>query len=146
MTVSEYPKWLQSFIDNYQALSVDNLDRLSDIYHDNVEFQDPAHHLVGFENLSRYFHELYTNLADCTFVINKVLVDGEQAAIYWQMTYVHPKLNKGKPVTVEGHSFIEGQDDKVRFHRDYVDLGAMLYEHIPLVGSAVKYVKTRMAS
>ena len=146
MTAKAYPEWLQVFIDNYQKLSIDNLHLLENIYHLDVEFQDPAHKLSGFDTLSAYFNELYTNLKDCDFVITNVLVDGDEAAIYWHMQYVHPKLNKGRPVNVEGHSFIQGKDNKVILHRDYVDFGAMLYEHIPLVGSAVRLIKSRMAS
>ena len=146
MTAKAHPEWLTNFIDNYQALSVDNLHLLEHIYHSDVEFQDPAHKLTGFDNLAGYFSELYTNLQDCTFRITNVLLDGDQAAIYWHMEYVHPKLNKGKSVYVEGHSLITGAGDKVIQHRDYVDFGAMLYEHIPFVGAVVKKVKSRLAS
>lgn len=146
MTAQTNPEWLTSFIDNYQKLSVDNLHLLELIYDESVEFQDPAHQLKGFDNLSHYFAELYTNLSSCTFKITNVLLDGEHAAIYWQMTYTHPKLNKGNEVFVEGHSLIKGRDNKVISHRDYVDFGAMLYEHIPLLGSIVKKVKSRLAS
>jgi hypothetical protein len=35
---------------------------------------------------------------------------------------------------------------KVRYHRDYFDLGAMLYEHLPLLGSLVKTIKRRLGT
>ena len=62
------------------------------------------------------------------------------------MTYSHKQLNSGKPITVEGHSFIMGDDSKVTYHRDYVDLGQMLYEHIPVLGRLIQWVKKRMLS
>lgn len=139
------PLWLSTFVDNYQKLSTTNLHLLDDIYHVDVVFEDPMHTLKGLSELHHYFQQLYTNLQTCTFVINDVFLQDEQAAIYWRMTFEHPKLNGGQPVVVDGHSHVKGHNDKVIFHRDYVDLGAMLYEHVPLLGRIVKWLKTRAA-
>ena len=140
------PLWLKAFIDNYQLLSTDNLHLLDDIYHQDIHFEDPMHCINGLTQLHQYFQQLYTNLESCCFNITNVLLQGEQAAIYWQMTYQHPKLNGGKPVIVEGHSHIKGSDDKVSYHRDYIDLGAMLYEHVPVLGRFIHWIKQRAAN
>lgn len=140
----EFPYWLSNFIDIYQKLATDNLELLHDIYSPEVIFQDPMHSISGFDNLSAYFHELYTNVKSCRFIVNDVIYQEETAAIYWTMTYQHPKLNKGKEVVVHGHSKLKGKNDFVYYHRDYLDLGAMLYEHIPLLGRVVKHIKQRV--
>ncbi len=62
------------------------------------------------------------------------------------MTYQHNKLNKGEVVTVSGSSHLQGKEDKVIFHRDYLDLGAMLYEQIPLFGKLTKWIKVKAAN
>jgi hypothetical protein len=62
------------------------------------------------------------------------------------MNYCHPFLSKGKEVEVSGTSHIQGDEDKVRYHRDFVDLGAMLYEHIPFVGKLIAFIKRRAAN
>jgi hypothetical protein len=62
------------------------------------------------------------------------------------MTYCHSKLNGGKAVQVDGHSHLRGDGDKVIYHRDYIDLGAMFYEHIPLFGAVVRWFKVRVKS
>ncbi|TRX55253.1 nuclear transport factor 2 family protein [Thalassomonas sp. M1454] len=139
------PIWLSNFINIYQQLNTENLDLLNDIYHQDIEFADPMHKIVGLDNLHQYFTNLYTNLTSCHFIINETLCEGDSAAIYWTMEFSHKQLNKGKPVTVEGHSYIKGSQNKVNFHRDYVDVGAMLYEHIPVVGKIIKAIKTRAA-
>ncbi len=59
------------------------------------------------------------------------------------MTYQHPQLNKAQPIKVAGSSQLQGTKDKVIFQRDYVDLGAMLYEHIPMVGNVIQYIKKK---
>ena len=34
--------------------------------------------------------------------------------------------------------------DKVYRHRDYFDAGALLYEHVPLLGRVIRWLKRRM--
>jgi hypothetical protein len=34
--------------------------------------------------------------------------------------------------------------EKIIFHRDYFDAGAMLYEQIPLLGRVIKWVKQKI--
>lgn len=138
-----YPHWLANFINTYQALNTQNLETLAEIYHDEVNFKDPIHEISGYQNLYGYFKQLYTNLTACTFEVTKVLYQENEAALYWRMSFVHSKLKQGNIITVEGHSFLLAQDEKVIYHRDYVDLGAMLYEHIPLLGRLVKLIKQR---
>lgn len=141
-----YPLWLNNFVNGYQKLSVSNLDTLEDIYDQNIIFCDPMHQIEGYESLYKYFENLYKNLQSCTFVIDNVFYENDQAAIYWQMTYQHPKLNGGDKVVVCGHSHIKGGQDKVLYHRDYLDLGAMLYEQLPVFGKLTKWLKKRAVS
>ena len=143
---AEMPLWLSNFVKVYQTLSTDNLDLLSNIYHKDIVFIDPLHELKGFENLFVYFQSLYENLTSCEFVINNVIAEEEQAAIYWTMSYQHPKLNGGDVVKVTGSSNIKGHEDKVIYHRDYLDLGAMLYEQLPVLNKLIRFIKKKAAN
>jgi hypothetical protein len=143
--LTERRLWLINFQKTYQTLSTDNLELLSTIYHQDVIFIDPIHELKGFDKLFEYFKNLYENLNFCEFVINNVIAQEDQAAIYWTMSYQHPKLNKGNVVIVMGSSHIKGYEDKVIYHRDYLDLGSMLYEQIPLFGKLIKFIKKKAA-
>lgn len=139
------PLWLNKFITTYQSLSADNLELLAELYHQDIVFQDPMHAITGTEALSAYFEGLYQNIFYCHFRITQVFQNGDQAAVYWQMEYAHKRLSKGKRITVEGHSLLKGKADKVVYHRDYLDLGQMLYEHIPLLGRVILWLKSRAA-
>lgn len=136
-------EWLNNFLIIYQQLNKNNLITLHNIYHDDITFIDPIHQVEGLTNLVDYFTHLYTNLLSCDFIINDVLHKNEIASIYWTMTYSHTKLNSGKPVSVQGSSLLKMADNKVIYHRDYLDVGAMLYEHIPLIGTLIKSIKKR---
>lgn len=139
----QQPPWLDNFIDIYSQLSVDNLHLLDKLYHQDILFIDPIHSLNGIDKLTAYFDNLYSNLVSCDFTIVQVIHEGNQAAIYWQMKFCHPKLNKGFEIEVSGSSQIQGIDDKIIYHKDFVDLGAMLYEHIPFVGKLIAFIKRR---
>ena len=104
---TEFPDWLSKFIDVYQRLSSDNLELLSTIYHQNVHFIDPMHQVRGLDNLSQYFENLYQNLQQCDFAVDQVLVNENQAAVYWTMSYRHSKLNQGKLVKVSGNTHLK---------------------------------------
>lgn len=142
----ESPVWLSNFVNIYQTLATNNLNLLATIYHNDITFIDPIHHVEGFDDLYKYFNNLYQNLTTCEFVINNVILQGDEAAIYWTMTYQHSTFNKGELVTVFGSSFIQGKEDKVIHHRDYLDVGAMLYEQLPLLGRLIKWIKAKAAS
>ena len=145
-TLQEAPLWLNNFVTVYQKLTKDNLKLLATIYHEKVTFIDPLHTVEGFENLYQYFQNLYQNLSACEFIIEDVIWQDSQASLFWTMTYQHPKLNKGQTVTVVGTSHIKGEDDKVIYHRDYLDLGAMLYEQLPILGKLTKWIKIKAAN
>lgn len=142
-SVEDLPTWLNNFVETYQTLSTTNLSLLAHVYHKEVIFIDPMHHVEGFDNLSQYFRVLYQHLTHCQFDIKHLIYSQNEAAIYWQMSYKHPKLNHGNLVVVEGHSQIKGHEDKVIFHRDYLDIGAMLYEQLPMLGRLIKWIKAR---
>lgn len=135
--------WLRNFINIYQQLNTENIELLEQVYAENIQFIDPIHEVNGFQNLSDYFESLYTNLVSCQFAITEVIEGDNCAAIYWTMEFCHPKLNSGNAVSLVGSSQLKAVAGKVFYHRDFVDLGAMLYEHIPVVGRIIKAVKKR---
>lgn len=141
---NDCPAWLTNFVEQYQKLGTDNIELLKSIYHEDVEFNDAVHSIKGLTPLTQYFMHLYTNIKYCQFEVKHFFHQGDEAAIYWNMTFVHPSLNKGKAITLDGHSLIRGKNDKVLYHKDYLDMGAMVYEHIPVLGRIVKAIKIRM--
>ncbi len=141
----DVPAWLTNFIDVYQSLNLDNLSLLERIYAQHISFSDPIHTVSGFTNLLGYFQHLYTNINYCHFTIFDYVIMENRAAIFWQMDFSHPKLNSGKNISVSGTSKLISDGNKVISHRDYFDVGSMLYEHISVLGSLVRFVKRRAA-
>ncbi len=138
--------WLQTFVEVYTELGTDNLDSLNRVYHPDVQFIDPIHQVNDRKTLLNYVNQLYSQIISCGFVIDHTFESGQEATVYWTMTLSHNKLNGKKPFVVQGHSHIKGREDKVIYHRDYLDLGSMVYEHIPLLGLIIRTIKKGMAS
>ena len=138
---------LARFIGLYQQLDKQQLHRLPEVYAEQVVFTDPAHRIEGLVALGDYFAALYQRLAYCRFVITSQQQQGSQAWLGWTMTFSHPGLRGGEPVTVEGATRLEFDEaGKVCQHRDYFDLGAMLYEQLPLLGPVVRTIKMRLGA
>ncbi|MGQ7959105.1 nuclear transport factor 2 family protein [Pseudomonas sp. SP16.1] len=137
--------FLPTFAERFAALNKDNLERLGELYADDVLFRDPLHEVRGLSNLQRYFAELYANVDELRFEFHGCDTLGEdQGYLRWTMGYRHPRLARGAPIRVEGCSYLQWRD-KVHLHRDYFDAGALLYEHLPLLGGTIGWLKRRLA-
>ncbi len=137
---------MKRFLETYQQLNSETLHLLGEIYTDDIHFTDPAHELIGLDSLTACFASLYKNIITIEFSFELPVIVGEKGAVEWQMVFRHKKIAGGKQLAVDGASFIEcNEQGKVCRHRDYFDLGAMVYEHIPVVGSAIRTLKKRIA-
>lgn len=135
---------IDDFCRVYKGLDKNNLSQLGLVYSDNINFIDALHNLKGLEKLNEYFTHLYGHLLYCDFNIAEVIEDQGQASVVWTMKYAHPKINKGNAIYVDGCSHLKF-NEKIYYHRDFLDMGQMLYEHIPLLGGVIRVVKNRVA-
>ena len=137
--------FLHRFATEFAALDASNLARLGQLYSDDVLFRDPLHEVRGLPALQRYFAEMYANVGRLDFDFHSFdqVCDGE-GYLRWTMHFRHPRLRGGAPISVDGCSHLLWWD-KVYQHRDYFDAGAMLYEHLPLMGGVIAWLKRRLA-
>ncbi len=135
---------LLSFIELYSGLNKSNLNRLYRIYAKDIIFDDPAHHIEGIDALFAYFENLYTNIKQCDFEIHKKILKGDSAFINWTLIMRHPKVAKGEVRKISGCSYLEFKRGQVSYHKDYFDLGALIYEGLPLIGPLIKAIKKRL--
>ncbi|WON78067.1 nuclear transport factor 2 family protein [Serratia sp. UGAL515B_01] len=128
----------------YNSLDNAILDSLHEVYHCQVQFIDPVGEHRGLKALDGYFRQLLTNVDYCHFFITDCQYDANQAVVCWQMKYAHPRLQRGRELMLEGISRLRFADQRIIYQRDYYDLGAMLYEHIPLLQQIILGIKRRM--
>lgn len=132
----------QKIADIYNQFTGRNLDVLDLFYADHVTFCDPIKEVNGLNNLKKYYSHVYKNVESIRFDFHRFIASENYVSGEWKMTLKAKSLNSGKPFEVKGCSVFEFNDQNmVVFHRDYLDLGEMVYERIPLLGSVIKTLK-----
>lgn len=136
-----------------EALSVSeffNLARHSNIeqlcqefYHQDIHFIDPLGEVRGIKNLINYYKNLYENLISISFEDKGLFKKDNEQVYLWKMSVQHKKIGGGDPIELEGVSIIRYSDGKVIYHRDYFDLGAMIYEKLPVLGSMIRWIREK---
>ena len=132
------------FKDFFRVLHDADLSRLRDIYADNVVFKDPVHEIRGLVELEDYFSSMCADLSDCRFEYLDELVAKDSAYVKWVMHFKHPRLGN-RLISVRGVSHLKGRD-RIEYHEDFYDMGAMLYEQLPLLGNVTRWLRLRLAS
>lgn len=138
---------IDRFTQLYQDISNLDCDELGSLYADDIAFIDPVTQHHGLDNVKRYFSRLLEDTHACTFTIHDVInCQGNQShfdyIVNWSMVLT---LKKGsEPIVVDGTSQLKVRQDKIVYHRDYYDLGQMVYEHVPILRSVVGYIKGRL--
>ncbi|OPA93091.1 transcriptional regulator [Pseudomonas fluorescens] len=137
--------FLQRFAHTFATLDKHNLHLLDSLYSRDIAFTDPLHALHGLNALHDYFESLYSNVTQLRFDFHGFdqVAEGE-GYLRWKMSFCHPRLANGQVIRVEGCSHLMWRDNKVFHHRDYFDAGALLYEHLPVLGRVVRWLKRRM--
>jgi hypothetical protein len=140
---------LQRFKTFYSDFKAADLALLDAFYAPEVMFRDPVHERRGLAALRRYFAASREPLTECRFEFTDTLADTDDPTLRkyclrWHMHYRHPRLKGGGRLVLEGASVLHVRE-KILFHEDFYDMGAMLYEHLPLLGGTVRWLKRRVA-
>lgn len=138
---------LDNFCTFYQHLGKADLSDLHHIYTDDVCFIDPiaTHH--GIVTVKRYFERLMISTKQCAFKIHNIIQCSENTlhvdfVVNWTMDV---ELNNGRKVSLDGLTELKVNNKGIYYHRDYYDLGQMVYEHIPVFGAVIRYIKKRLS-
>lgn len=137
---------INRFVDYYSKLDNQPPSALAEIYHADARLSDPFGEHQGLLAIQRYFIHLLANVKHCRFTIDPPLCEGHRFAVTWAMHWSHPRISGGETLVLTGCSIVDAQDNLIIRQRDYYDAGEMIYEHLPLLGWAVRSVKRRMRS
>ena len=138
--------------DDLTSLDPSELDK---VYHQDIRFDDPVTTHQGLVAVKLYFQKLLTNTESCRFTIHHVAKCVEQNdnqdtqfdhLVTWTMHLTTKSLNKGKPVNLDGSSLLAIREDRIIYHRDYYDMGQMVYEHVPILGFVIRKIKQKLAA
>lgn len=139
----DFKKKIQEAFNQFDGKNPEVLDAF---YSQDVVFQDPVLKLHGLGALKKYYEHAYQNVESIHFAFHQHVQEGRSVFAPWTMTLKAKSLNSGRPFEVDGVSHLEfNEEGKVQSHRDYLDLGAMVYERLPLQGSLIRLIKKLLA-
>ncbi len=115
------------------------------IYDDAVVFQDPFNKVEGIDAVYNIFSHMYENLDKPRFHITEYIQNDNIAYVKWDFIF-HFKGEETERY-FEGVSRLEiNADDKITSHTDYWDAAEHIYEKLPLIGSALRFIKRKIQS
>ncbi|MBO1255270.1 nuclear transport factor 2 family protein [Alteromonas sp. 5E99-2] len=141
---------LDRFNKMYSDISELNVEDLNTLYHPDVTFVDPVTTHKGLSSVKGYFMNLLKSSKTCTFTIhdtieNNSAISSTHFVVVWTMYLTSEKLNKGNPITLDGTSLLTVEKDLIIYHRDYYDMGQMIYENIPVLRHIILKIKSMLA-
>lgn len=135
---------VERFKDYFRLLHEADLSQLREIYAHEILFKDPVHEIRGLVELEDYFTSVCADLSDCRFEYLDELVTERAAYVKWMMHFKHPRLGN-RLISVRGVSHLK-LGDRIEYHEDFYDMGAMLYEQLPVLGNVTRWLRLRLAS
>ena len=142
-TTASQQQVLDRLVHFYQTFDLDAIQRLGDVYSEQVTFEDPIRRIHGLAALQAYFTSLMQHVKSCRFDVVRYETTARSGFVEWEMYFSHAALNRGDAIKVSGVTVLSFED-KITYHRDYFDLGEMLYEHVPVMGVAARHLKRRL--
>ncbi|MCA9791397.1 MAG: nuclear transport factor 2 family protein [Candidatus Eremiobacteraeota bacterium] len=126
----------------FNQLRLETLDSLGEFYASEVVFEDPITRLDGVQALTDYYRAMYKEVLEISFAFTSMVEEGDSLMAAWTMRLRTRKLAGQRPIVVEGISHLRFDGERVVYHRDAFDMGAMVYEHIPILGWLIRLVKS----
>jgi ketosteroid isomerase-like protein len=134
---------LYRVIDFFQSISADSARTLSQIYTEDVWFKDPFNEVEGIEQVSHIFTHMFEQVDAPRFVVTHSVLQDDQAFLTWDFLFRMRRFSDDEQC-IRGASHVRfASDGRVAYHRDYWDAAEELYEKLPVVGSLMRWLKTR---
>ena len=128
-------------MDVYNRLDSEHLHLLDEIYSADVLFEDPAQRIYGLSALRERMGELYRNVRSCRFTYNTRVEAQGTAMLEWTMHLRHVRFHPDRELNLPGATLLHFDEGGVYLHRDFYDLGALIYERVPLLGRLIRRIK-----
>jgi len=125
-----------------QLRKPEDLKRLGTAYAPKARFKDPFNEVQGLPEIEAVFAPMFRTLSSPRFVVTSQMAQGDQAFLVWDFRFQF----KGEPAmqTIRGASHLRfDAQGLVVDHRDYWDAAEELYEKLPVLGGAMRWLKRR---
>lgn len=130
----------------FEDLTPQSLSGLHHIYDEQARFKDPFNEVTGLAAIEAIFAHMYVALEAPHFVVTQTIVQGHHCMLTWEFRFRFKRFKPGQDQVILGAShLVFSEQGRITVHRDYWDAAEELYEKLPVVGSAMRWLK-RQAS
>ncbi len=137
---------IERFKDLYSVFTQGNiLAKVRNVYSKDAYLIDSFKELNGIEAIEAYILQFLKSLESCTFEFLDVAVSGEEYYFRWVSEAKAKTIKKGQIIRSYGMSHIRfDETGKVVLHMDFFDSASNFYEHIPVLGGMIRFIKRRL--
>jgi limonene-1,2-epoxide hydrolase len=126
----------------YDGLTAENaVAKVEGFYAPQVLFEDPFGRVEGKDQVAAYYKKVLAGVLTLQVDVKEEFVSADETVAVWTMTFTHKSLATGERISVDGVTHVRMADGKVIGQKNYFDLGALLYENVPILGSFVRWIK-----
>jgi steroid Delta-isomerase len=134
----------------FEALTPASLPALVALYDADARFVDPFNNVRGAASVGAIFAHMFTQVGDPRFTVSRIIEsksdEGDEGKsdifMRWDFTFVA----RGKPQHIHGATHFElNATGLITLHRDYWDAAQELYEKLPLLGSLLRWIRSKLA-
>ena len=126
----------------YGDLSVSNVTaHVRQVYAPEAWFNDTIATEVGIDAIEKYLLKTAEGAEKVSARINDVAVSGSDCYVRWTMEIRTKNLAGGQPIITEGISQLRfDEQGRVILHQDFWNPATGIYQHLPLLGPAIRFV------
>lgn len=137
----------KKFAGLYSDLSPQNVStRVRDTYAPEAWFNDTIATEVGIDAIERYLLKTARGAEKINATVQDVAVSGSDCYVRWTMEVRTKNLAGGRPIVTEGVSQLRfDEQGRIILHQDFWNPSAGIYQHLPLIGPAIRYVNGLIA-
>ena len=119
--------------------------KVQQVYAADAYFNDTLKELVGAAAIEEYMVHSMEATESVRAVVDDISLSGSDYYVRWTMDIRFKNYNDGEVARSVGISHLRfNGDGKVVLHRDYWDAAGGLYEHLPVVGGLIRWIKGRL--
>lgn len=108
---------------------------------DDLRFIDPFNDLTGIDRLEALLVHLFQTAGNPRFVVEDLAMGNRAGYLRWRFQ----ATIAGRPIMLDGMSEVRFEDGKVSLHRDHWDAGAQVYGRVPVLGAAIRLIRSRLS-
>jgi limonene-1,2-epoxide hydrolase len=137
---------IERFQNYLSEMAVDKIHTLTkDVYASDAYLNDTLKSLHGAQEIEHYFLATMENAESVTVKFDDVAESNGNYYFRWVMDVKFKKFKKGQTIRTIGVTHVRfNEEGKVVLHQDYWDSAAGLFEHIPIIGGTIRWIKGRL--